>query len=90
MIKLPTPRANTPVKAMTAHCVLPPVSNSLTATLFAVELVVAAEDIEELVLTAFAGPTVPPWTGREILGAFETLDAAPEYSARVCEPSDLL
>jgi hypothetical protein len=59
MIKLPTPTASNPVKAIAIHCVLPPVSTPLIPALF-VGLVVAAEEVEEPELAAFAGPTVPP------------------------------
>jgi hypothetical protein len=87
MIKPPTQRAAIPVKANTTHCVLPPVSMPLAATLFAVELVAAAEDVdddEEAGATAaFAGPMVPPSTGRVIVGGLDTIAAAAANSATV-------
>jgi len=88
MIKLPTQRATIPVNATIAHCVLPPVSMPLAATLFAVELVEAAEVVDDDVVeggetAACAGPTVPPSTGRVIVGAPDTLAAAAANSATV-------
>lgn len=59
-IKLPTPTASNPVNAMTTHCELPPVSIPLAPMLFDVELVVAAEEVDEAVLAAFTGPMLPP------------------------------
>jgi len=61
------------------------VSIPLVARLFVVALVVAAEDVEEelCVLTAFTGPRLPPWTGREMVGGFWTLAAAAENWAIV-------
>jgi hypothetical protein len=59
IIKLPTPTAKSPVKATITHCALPLASAPFIPALF-VGLVLAAEDVEEPVLAAFAGPILPP------------------------------
>lgn len=59
---------------MTTHCTLPPVSTPLAPALL-VGLVVAADELEEPVLAAFAGPRLPPWTAAGAV-VLETLAAA--------------
>jgi len=95
MIKLPTPRATIPVIATRTHWVLPPVSMPLAATLFAEALGVADDDDDddgepEGVVAAFAGPTVPPSTGRVIVGAPVTLAAAAAKSSTVSVDGGLI
>lgn len=45
---------------MATHWLPPPASIPLAPALFDVALVVAAEEVDEPVVAAFAGPMVPP------------------------------
>lgn len=59
MINPPTPKATRPTSAIRTHWALLLLSKLFTPALF-VGVVVAAEEVEELLLAALGGPTLPP------------------------------